>query len=119
MKKYIWQHAGWPELYWDEQALTAFISRCRLKQHFLLGAVSVLGFDLRLQEMEIVSGPEGRQQVHYKASPADAVPEEIRLFLHWLNGPVQTDGLIRAALAHYRFVVFILLMTATAGSPGL
>lgn len=28
-----------------------------------------------------------------------------RLFLRWLNGPVQTDGLIRAALAHYRFVV--------------
>ena len=55
--------------------------------------------------MEIVSGPEGRQQVHYKASPPDAVPEEIRLFLRWLNGPAHTDGLIRAALAHYRFVV--------------
>jgi Fic family protein len=201
VKKYIWQHTGWPDMYWDEQALTV-ITRCRLKQHFLLGAVSVLGFDLRLeaqgiilekevletsaiegelldpegvrssvarrlglagaglrpsdrktdgavevlldaarhfntplseerlkgwhaalfpdgysgfhrivtgdwrqQEMEIVSGPEGRQQVHYKAPPPDAVPEEISLFLRWLNGPVQTDGLIRAALAHYRFVV--------------
>ncbi|MCI5145038.1 MAG: Fic family protein [Candidatus Electrothrix sp. AR3] len=48
--------------------------------------------------------PEGRQLVHYKAPPPDAVPEEMRCFLRWLNGQSSLDGLIRAALAHYRFV---------------
>ncbi|MCI5165916.1 MAG: Fic family protein, partial [Candidatus Electrothrix sp. GM3_4] len=56
----------------------------------------------------ISSGPEGRQQLHYKAPPPEAVPEEIRSFLYWLNdqssSPSAIDGLIRAALAHYRFV---------------
>ncbi len=206
-KKYIWQHTAWPNLQWDEQALTSLITQCRKKQHFLLGAVSVLGFDLRLQaqgiilekevletsaiegeqldpegvrssvanklglataglrpadrktnatvevlldaarhynsplsqerlkrwhaalfpdgysgfhrivigswrqqEMEIVSGPEGRQQVHYKAPPPESMEQEMSSFLHWLNGSLNRsassnlDGLIRAGLAHYRFV---------------
>ncbi|MCI5120229.1 MAG: DUF4172 domain-containing protein, partial [Candidatus Electrothrix sp. AUS4] len=54
VKKYIWQYTGWPDMHWDEQALFALITRCRLKQHFLLGAVSVLGFDLRLQAQGII-----------------------------------------------------------------
>ncbi len=60
----------------------------------------------RQQEMEIVSGPEGRQQVHYKAPPPEAMEQEMSSFLNWLNGSESSnlDGLIRAGLAHYRFV---------------
>ncbi|MCI5145039.1 MAG: DUF4172 domain-containing protein [Candidatus Electrothrix sp. AR3] len=53
-RKYIWQHASWPDLQWDARALAELISRCRQKQHFLLGAVSVLGFDLRLQAQGVI-----------------------------------------------------------------
>ena len=53
-KKYIWQYPAWPNLQWDEQALAPLITQCRKKQHFLLGAVSVLGFDLRLQAQGII-----------------------------------------------------------------
>ena len=59
----------------------------------------------RMEEMEIVSGPEGRQRVHYKAPPPAALATEMNTFLHWLNSPQtgKTEGLCRAALAQYWF----------------
>ena len=61
--------------------------------------------DWRKGKMEIVSGPEGRQRVHYKAPPPDVIAKEMKIFLHWLNtnNSSQDDGLTRAALAHYWF----------------
>ncbi|XOF33015.1 MAG: DUF4172 domain-containing protein [Candidatus Electrothrix sp. YB6] len=41
-------------MHWDEQALFVLITRCSLKQYFLLSAVSVLDFDLRLQAQGII-----------------------------------------------------------------
>ncbi len=63
--------------------------------------------DWRQEEMEIVSGPEGRQRVHYRAPPPASVAGEMERFLCWLNNPGQEkeDGLTRAALAHYLFAV--------------
>ena len=60
----------------------------------------------RTEEMEIVSGPEGRQRIHYKAPPANTLTTEMNTFLHWLNNvhAANIDGLSRAALAHYWFV---------------
>ncbi len=54
--------------------------------------------------MQVVSGPEGRQRVHFEAPPADRVGAEITAFLAWLNRPPEIDGLIRAAVAHLWFV---------------
>jgi Fic family protein len=54
--------------------------------------------------MQVVSGPMGREKVHYEAPPADRVPEEINRFLTWFKDPGETDPLLVAGLAHLWFV---------------
>jgi Fic family protein len=54
--------------------------------------------------MRIVSGPIGRQQIHYEAPPRRGLEEELKRFLGWFNGPpAGIDGLLRAGLAHAWF----------------
>jgi len=54
--------------------------------------------------MQVVSGQIGRQRVHYEAPPAGRVPGEMARFLEWFNEKSQTDGLLRAGVAHLWFV---------------
>ncbi|MFH1812470.1 MAG: Fic family protein [Pseudomonadota bacterium] len=58
------------------------------------------------EPMQVVSGPAGRERVHYEAPPASRVATEIRDLLRWFNAPPvpPLDGLLRAALAHLWFV---------------
>jgi Fic family protein len=54
--------------------------------------------------MLIVSGPVGRQRVHYEAPPRRGLHREIKIFLDWFNRPpANLDGLLRAGLAHAWF----------------
>jgi Fic family protein len=55
--------------------------------------------------MQIVSGPIGRQRVHYEAPPAPQLDDKMRRFLDWFNGQPETDGLLRAGVAHLWFVM--------------
>jgi Fic family protein len=50
--------------------------------------------------MQVVSGPVGREKVHYEAPPAAALPAETTTFLQWFNTAPTTDALIHAGLAH-------------------
>ena len=50
--------------------------------------------------MQVVSGPLGREKVHYEAPPAAALPAETAAFLQWFNAAPVGDGLIHAGLAH-------------------
>jgi Fic family protein len=55
--------------------------------------------------MQVVSGPLGRQKVHYEAPAADRLPAELRRFLEWVNTPnAREPALIRAGLGHLWFV---------------
>ncbi|EEW24066.1 Fic family protein [Rhodobacter ferrooxidans] len=54
--------------------------------------------------MQVVSGPYGREQVHYSAPPSTRVAAEMGAFLAWFNAPTSTDPVIKAALAHLWFV---------------
>jgi Fic family protein len=54
--------------------------------------------------MQVVSGPVGRQKVHYEAPPAHHLDAEMSDFLLWFNGHQETDPLVRAGLAHLWFV---------------
>jgi Fic family protein len=55
--------------------------------------------------MQVVSGPVGRQKVHYEAPPAERLPAELVRFLGWVNAPDATaPALIRAGLGHLWFV---------------
>ena len=50
--------------------------------------------------MQVVSGPVGREKVHFEAPPANALPAEIVAFLQWFNAAPAGDALIHAGLAH-------------------
>jgi Fic family protein len=56
--------------------------------------------------MQIVSGPIGRERVHFEAPPRDRLEDEMKAFLAWFNNaPKGLDGLLRAGLAHAWFEV--------------
>ena len=54
--------------------------------------------------MQMVSGPMGRERVHYEAPPAARLDAEMEAFLDRFNAPAETDGVLRAGLAHLWFV---------------
>jgi Fic family protein len=54
--------------------------------------------------MQVVSGPIGRQRIHYEAPPAARVPEDMDRFLSWFEAPGKIDPLLIAGLAHVWFV---------------
>lgn len=54
--------------------------------------------------MRIVSGPIGRQRVHYEAPPRRGLEHELKRLLTWFNKPLaDVDGLLRAGVAHAWF----------------
>jgi Fic family protein len=54
--------------------------------------------------MQVVSGPIGRQRVHYEAPAASRLHSEMRGFLRWFNARDNTDPVLKAAIAHLWFV---------------
>ena len=54
--------------------------------------------------MEVVSGPIGRQRVHYSAPPAERLGDEISRFLAWFEGPRSMEPVLAAGIAHLWFV---------------
>jgi Fic family protein len=54
--------------------------------------------------MQVVSGPVGRERVHYEAPPAARLPREVDAFLDWFEHPGEIDPLLTAGLAHLWFV---------------
>jgi Fic family protein len=54
--------------------------------------------------MEVVSGPVGKQRVHFQAPAAARLDQEMQAFLNWFNGNVDMDPVLYAALAHLWFV---------------
>ncbi len=53
--------------------------------------------------MEVVSGPIGKERVHYQAPAAPLLDGEMARFFDWANESDGTDPLLRAALAHLWF----------------
>jgi len=54
--------------------------------------------------MQVVSGPMGKEKLHYEAPPAERVPDEMTQFLVWFRNPGDTNHLLAAGLAHLWFV---------------
>jgi Fic family protein len=55
--------------------------------------------------MEVISGPLGKESVHYEAPAAPLLEKEMSTFLAWANDTEdRTDMVLRAALAHLWFV---------------
>jgi Fic family protein len=58
----------------------------------------------RSGSMQVVSGPVGREKVHYEAPPAPRLNGEMRAFLQWFNAGPNIDPVLKAAVAHLWFV---------------
>ena len=54
--------------------------------------------------MLVVSGPTGRERVHFQAPGASRLKAEMRAFLKWFNGKESIDPVLKAAVAHLWFV---------------
>jgi Fic family protein len=54
--------------------------------------------------MRVVSGPVGRERIHFEAPEAERLEGEMAAFLDWFNGPSPTDPVLRAGIAHFWFV---------------
>ncbi|MFZ4545502.1 MAG: Fic family protein [Saprospiraceae bacterium] len=59
----------------------------------------------RSGEMQIVSGAMGKEKVHFEAVAAELVKEEMEKFLQWFNEPDKTDPVMKAAIAHFWFII--------------
>jgi Fic family protein len=57
-----------------------------------------------ISPMRVVSGPVGRQKLHYEAPPRRGLERELKRFFDWFNKPpAGVDELARAGLAHAWF----------------
>lgn len=56
-------------------------------------------------EMQVVSGPMGKEKIHFQAPSAKAVKKEMSVFLDWLNKKSDIDGVLKAAIAHFWFII--------------
>jgi Fic family protein len=57
--------------------------------------------------MQVVSGPIGRERVHFEAPAADRLDAEMKTFLDWFNADGDSatiDAVLKAGLAHLWFV---------------
>lgn len=53
--------------------------------------------------MQVVSGPMGKERVHYQAPPANLIDKQMDYFFHWINNKQPIDLVVKAALAHLWF----------------
>ncbi|HAS87938.1 MAG TPA: DUF4172 domain-containing protein [Desulfovibrio sp.] len=54
--------------------------------------------------MQVISGPMGREKVHFEAPDADRLEDEMTRFLEWFESEDDTDPVLRAGIAHLWFV---------------
>ena len=54
--------------------------------------------------MQVVSGPIGREKVHFEAPAADRLESEMATFLEWFNSRLTMDPVLKAGIEHFWFV---------------
>jgi Fic family protein len=54
--------------------------------------------------MQVVSGPIGKERVHFEAPEAARLEGEMKKFLTWFNARPEEDPVLRAGIAHLWFV---------------
>nr|WP_320013087.1 Fic family protein [uncultured Desulfobulbus sp.] len=57
------------------------------------------------EEMQIVSGPLGKETVHYIALPNSRLHREMKQFLDWVNSTGEQPPLLKAGIAHLWFIM--------------
>ena len=59
----------------------------------------------RKGEMQVVSGPLGKEKIHYQAPFPDQVKTEMDVFLNWFNNDTKIDLVLKAAISHFWFII--------------
>ena len=54
--------------------------------------------------MQVISGPIGKEKVHFEGPTAERLEKEMEAFIAWLAGEDDTDPVIGAGIAHLWFV---------------
>jgi Fic family protein len=54
--------------------------------------------------MQVVSGPMGREKIHYVAPEAERLETEMNRYFSWYNSETRIEPVIKSALAHLWFV---------------
>jgi len=54
--------------------------------------------------MQVVSGPMGRERVHFEAPAAKRLRREVSAFLNWFEATNEIDPVLKAGIAHFWFV---------------
>ena len=73
------------------------------------GQIKVGAWRTHAEPMQVVSGPIGKEKVHYEAPPSNKVPEEMKRFIKWFNDTAPggkskiKKAPIRSAIAHLYF----------------
>lgn len=57
--------------------------------------------------MQVVSGPVGRERVHFEAPGARRLNKEMARFIRWFNVPSPVDPVLKAGIAHFWFVTIL------------
>lgn len=55
-------------------------------------------------QMQIVSGPLGKEKVHFQAPDAERVDSEMEKLLDWIENETEVDPVLKAAISHLWFV---------------
>ncbi len=54
--------------------------------------------------MQVVSGPVGKEKVHFEAPEAHRIDSEMQCFIEWFNAHSTIDPVLKAGIAHFWFV---------------
>jgi Fic family protein len=54
--------------------------------------------------MQVVSGPMGKEKVHYQAPSSNRIEPEMEKFIKWFENEYEIDLVLKAAIAHLWFV---------------
>jgi len=54
--------------------------------------------------MQVVSGPMGRERIHFEAPATDRLEREVSAFLKWFEAANGIDPVLKAGIAHFWFV---------------
>jgi len=80
-----------------------------LANNLKTGRLEIGKWRTSIEPMQVVSGPIGKQRIHFEAPPSKIVPREMKRFIEWFNeshpitGTLKIAGPIRAAIAHLYF----------------
>jgi len=60
--------------------------------------------DNKAGPMQVISGPMGRERIHFEAPEANKLAHEMKHFINWFNTKNDIDPVLKAGIAHLWFV---------------